>query len=413
MPLNCWGVPPCDDDRVRARKSVRTPEGSAITGVVRADGDTRALARRLEPGDIAVVDIADLGREAAELLAARRPAAVLDASDAATGRLANLGPAVLLEAGIPLIDQLGTEVLALREGQAVRLEGPVVWADDAEVAEGRLLAADHLEAAAAQAREGARFQLDGVSAAASQLLAHEHQTILGTDQPELPTLAGRPVLVVAPRATTASTLARIRPWIREARPAIVAVEAAADTVMEAGLTPDVVVGPFEDVSEAALGGGAHLVLHAGDGARPAGRVRTEELGIEHTASTSTLPTSVLALLLAGHAGASVVVAAGMDEGPEEVLDAGREAAAAIGLARHVLGERLVYAGALPLLTRPRIRTWQLLVLALVALLALTIALLATPVGQAALGVGPEWLKNLFDAAPKEELWSTSATTSYL
>ncbi|MDO5494860.1 MAG: putative cytokinetic ring protein SteA [bacterium] len=393
-------------------KPVRAPE--KIEGPVRVDRDIRALARRLEPGDIAVIDLADIDRESAELLIARKPAAVLDAATAATGRLPALGSTALLEAGIALVDGFGTDILELREGTRVHVDGGVARVDDAEFAEGRPVTREHLEAASTQAREGAPFQLDAVSAATSELLTREHALVLdGEGLPALEKLAGRPALVIAERATTPEALTRLRPWIREARPVIVAVEAGADAARAAGLTPDVIIGPLESVSGEALASGAQLVLHLTQDGRSAGRTRAEELGTEHSTVVSSLPSVPLALLLAGHGVASVVVAAGTDESLEEVVDGGRNSAAALGLARLALGDRLVSASAVPRLTRPRIRAWQLALLVLAALLALAVALLTTPVGQAALGTGPDWLKNLFGALPKEELWSISATTSYL
>nr|NLD39768.1 hypothetical protein [Actinomycetales bacterium] len=367
-------------------KNVAIPEGEGLSGTVRI-GSARSVARRIEPGEIAVIEAPDLDRETAELLAARRPTAVLNAADSASGRIPNLGPGVLLGEGIVLVDSMGTEVLALREGQQVELRDGVVVAAGAEIAEGRVVTGEHLEHAATRAREGARFQLDGVAAATAELLVREQDLLLdGMGLPDLAALfADRPSLVIAQRASTAATLQEIRPWIRDARPVVVAVETAADTAREAGIQPDVILGPLEDVSEDALTSGAHLVLHAAG--RAAGGGRTSELGIEQLRVDSALPSRAVALLLAGHHGASVVVAAGMDEGPEESLDGGREPAAASSLVRHVLGARLVAARSIPALVRPRIRTWQLLLLALAALLALGIALLTTQVGQAALGVG--------------------------
>ena len=107
-------------------------------GVIRVDARTKDLVKRLNPGDIAVIDHSDLDRVAAESLVEKRPAAVLNASPSVSGRYPNLGPGILLDAGIPLIDDLGADVMRLHEGDritvtdgAVRLEG-----EEAIVAEG-------------------------------------------------------------------------------------------------------------------------------------------------------------------------------------------------------------------------------------------------------------------------------------
>lgn len=91
-------------------------------GVVRVDARTKKLTKRLQPGQIAVIDHTDLDRVAAEALVECAPAAVLNASPSVSGRYPNLGPGILLEAGIPLVDDLGPDVMRLREGQEVVVE---------------------------------------------------------------------------------------------------------------------------------------------------------------------------------------------------------------------------------------------------------------------------------------------------
>ena len=383
-----------------------------ISGVVRLDKDLAALARRLERGDIAVIDAADLDRAQAELLAARRPAAVLNAAEFHTGRLANLGPSVLAAAGIPMFDRFGSEILALRDGQHAVIADGVVSFEGAVIAEGKAL--DEAEVAAAQAAAlGSRgFHLAAVGATTAEIVETERGVLLdGGTFPELPSnFSGRPALVIGPRAATPAQLAQIKPWITESHPVVLAVETAADQARNAGISPDVILGSFTDVSDAAIASAEFLIVHGDDHAR--GRARLEQLGRTHQLMPSGLPSNDLALLLAGRSGASVVVAAGMSEAAAEVLDGGRSAAAATALTRLELGGRLVYAGSIRPLVRPRIRTWQLLLLAFFALLALFIALLATPVGQAAFDIGPDWLQQLLSAptSAKEDQWSTFVIT---
>ena len=72
-----------------------------------------------------------------------RPAAVVNAAPSISGRYPNLGPEILVEAGIPLIDNVGKEVmLELREGQLARVEDDSVYVGDAVVATGRRYDAD-------------------------------------------------------------------------------------------------------------------------------------------------------------------------------------------------------------------------------------------------------------------------------
>ena len=73
----------------------------AVVGPARADRRTKDLVKRLCPGDIAVIDHADIDRVAAENLIRAAPAAVVNASSSFTGRYPHVGPLLIAEAGIP------------------------------------------------------------------------------------------------------------------------------------------------------------------------------------------------------------------------------------------------------------------------------------------------------------------------
>src|ERR1700744_3609620 len=121
----------------------------AIVGVARVDPKTKVLVRRLEPGDIAIIDHADLDRVSADELIACRVAAVVNAAKSVTGRYPNLGPRLLLDAGIPVVDDAGKEVLSrVTEGSTVRLDKGILYnGSDQVIAKGVPLTEDCLTAA--------------------------------------------------------------------------------------------------------------------------------------------------------------------------------------------------------------------------------------------------------------------------
>ena len=93
------------------RQRAREPETPGVRGAVRVDARTKDLTKRLRPGEIAVIDHQDIDKVSAEALLACRPAAVVNASPSISGRYPNLGPEILVEAGIPLIDNVGKDVM--------------------------------------------------------------------------------------------------------------------------------------------------------------------------------------------------------------------------------------------------------------------------------------------------------------
>src|SRR6266513_2446381 len=122
--------------RLPVLRRTRSAEPGVITGTVRLDRRTKRLVGRLRPGDIAVIDHVDLDRVAADSLVAGGVVAVLNAKPSISGRYPNLGPEVLIQAGVPLIDDLGEEVFdRVREGDTVRVEVDGVYLGDELIAQ--------------------------------------------------------------------------------------------------------------------------------------------------------------------------------------------------------------------------------------------------------------------------------------
>src|ERR1022692_4683465 len=102
----------------------RSHDLPGISATARLDRRTKNLTKRLQRGDIAVIDHADLDRVSAEALISREVSAVVNAAPSISGRYPNLGPQLLVEASIPLVDNVGLDVFDhVSEGQPVRLDG--------------------------------------------------------------------------------------------------------------------------------------------------------------------------------------------------------------------------------------------------------------------------------------------------
>src|ERR1700730_16975361 len=115
----------------------RVSDPTVIAGPARVDRRTKRLAGRLRPGDIALIDHIDLDPVAAETLVAAQVRAVVNAKPSISGRYPNLGPELLVQAGIPLLDDIGEALFeGLREGDSVRVEGDTVHLNGELVASG-------------------------------------------------------------------------------------------------------------------------------------------------------------------------------------------------------------------------------------------------------------------------------------
>lgn len=353
----------------------RKRRDGVIKGSARVGVRTKDLILRLRPGDVAVIDHEDLDRVSAEGLVERGTAAVVNASRSVSGRYPNDGPLVLARAGIPLVDAVGPEVLErLRDGDEVRIEGGSVFRGADLVASGLLLDAPALERMFAAAQGTVGEELEKFVGNTLEYLRREGDLILqGVGVPEVDTrLAGRHALVVVRGYDYRQDLAVLRGYIAEMRPVIVAVDGAADALLEEGLRPHLIVGDMDSVSTTALTCGAELVVHAYPDGRAPGIERIEGLGLNAKVFRSGGTSEDIALLLAYERGAEQIVAVGTHFNLVEFLDKGRGGMASTFLVRLKVGTKLVDAKGVSRLYRSQVRTRDLVLLVLAALAAMLV-----------------------------------------
>jgi uncharacterized membrane-anchored protein len=376
-------VPSVRFPHVRRGKADEPP---GIVGVARVDPRTKILVKRLNPGDIAIIDHADLDRVSADELIDCRVAAVVNAAKSITGRYPNLGPRLLIDAGIPLVDDVGADVLAkVSEGAVVRLDGAVLYVGDTSdqaVAKGVLQDEDTLGKAMGKATEGVTTQIDSFAENTLEFLRRERDLLTnGIPVPELATaMDGRHVLVVVRGYRYREDLRVLRPYIREYRPVLLAVDGGADALLEAGYRPDVIIGDMDSVSDEALCSGAELVVHAYADGRAPGLPRLQELGLDAVPLPSAGTSEDVALLVADACGASLIAVVGTHWTLEEFLDKGRPGMASTFLTHLRVGGKLVNARGVHQLYQSRISGWALLVLVLAAAFTLVVVVVFSPAG---------------------------------
>jgi uncharacterized membrane-anchored protein len=347
-----------------------------VTAVARLDRRTKNLSKRVRPGEIAIIDHVDLDRVAAEGLIARQVAAVVNAAPSISGRYPNLGPQRLIEAGIPLVDDMGEDVLTkVAEGDLVRLDGETLYADGQVIAKGTVQTAESVAAAMAEAKAGVAVQLEAFVTNTMDYLKRERDLLLdGVGVPALTTnLDGRHVLVVVRGYDYREDLAVLRPYIREYRPVMLGVDGGADALLEAGYVPDIIVGDMDSVSDAALSCGAELVVHAYRDGQAPGLRRVQDMGLTSVLFPAAGTSEDVALLLADDLGASLIVAVGTHYTLTEFLDKGRSGGSSTWLTRLRVGSKLVEPKGVSRLYKSRISGGWLLVMVLAAFVTLLAA----------------------------------------
>lgn len=360
------------------------PRLARIRGLARVDRRTKNLTKRLRPGDVAVLDHADLDALAARALVEARVAAVVNVRPFVSGRYPNRGPGVLLDAHVPLFQGDDPALLTrLKDGDRVAIdEDGGLFCDDQFLA-----ALTPWDAAAnARATEAARANLDSeleqfARNTLSYLVADKALLLDPTHVPAVPhvKMAGRHALVVVRGEGYKEDLALLQPYLRDVRPVLIAVDGGADALLALGWRPDIILGDMDSVSDDALRCGAQLIVHAYASGDAPGLSRVHALGL--SAETFPVPgtSEDAALLLAYEHGADLIVAVGTHSSLEDFLDKGRAGMASTFLVRLKVGPRLVDARGASKLYRPRPPFGAFVALLLSALFPFGVLLYISPI----------------------------------
>lgn len=383
--------------RLPTLRRTRSVEPGAVSGTARLDRRTKRLVGRLRPGDIAVIDHVDIDRVAADSLVAVGVTAVLNVKPSISGRYPNLGPEVLIQAGIALVDDLGEDVFdRISEGDVVSIEDGKVLRDGEVIATGVTQDTQTVAAAMADAREGLSVQLEAFAANTMDYLKQERDLLLdGVGVPEVQTrIAGRHVLIVVRGYDYKADLDVLRPYIREFKPVLIGVDGGADALVESGYTPDIIIGDMDSVTDDVLRCGAEVIVHAYPDGRAPGLERVHGLGVGAVTFPAAATSEDLAMLLADDKGATLIVAVGTHANLVEFLDKGRGGMASTFLTRLKVGGKLVDAKGVSRLYKQNISGSALLLLVLSAIAAMASAVAVSTVGRAYLSVVSEWWDNL-------------------
>ncbi|WP_280396865.1 putative cytokinetic ring protein SteA [Nocardia carnea] len=377
------------------------------TGTARVDRDTRRLVARLGPGDIAVLDEMDLDQTLAEQLVAAGVTAVVNTSPSISGRYPNIGPEVLVAGGVLLLDTVSSDAFGrIKDGTRVRIEDGVVYADRFTRKEPEALVEcleldeEAIAERMREARHGLAEHLESFAGDALEFIRAESSLLMdGIGVPEVDLeLNGRQVVVVGAGAGHAEDLRKLKPFVKEYRPIMIGVGVGADTLRRAGYRPDLIVGNPDELTVKTLTCGAELIIPADLDGRAGGLERVKELGLGATTFPCSGTPVDLALLLAHHHGAALIVTAGASASLEEFFDRGRrDSNPATFLTRLKVGESIMDAGAVATLYRNRFPGVLAALLILAVLGAAIVAILAA-------GHGTEMLAGAQEMLSRAELW---------
>ncbi len=360
---------------------VDTDPDRVVVGPVRLGKRTKDLVKRLELGEVAVIDHPDLDRIAAEDLATSGATAVVNVAPFSTDRYPNVGPLILARAGVVLVEADGASLFeTLDRGDVVELEGGRVLLSGQTVAEGIRPSIEDLERRLAEQRT--RIDTAIADFAINTIEHVREESGLLSGEIALPRTRtrfdGRQVLIVVRGPTYREDLAALNAYIRDVRPLIIGVDGGADAVIKAGMKPDVILGDMDSATDGALRCGAELIVHAyPDGSAP-GHERLEEAKLDHLVIPAPGTSQDVAMLLANEKGAELIVMVGAHFNLIEFLDKNRAGMSSTFLTRLRVGETLVDAKGVSRLYRPGIGAPGIALFALAFVLVVVAVVIASP-----------------------------------
>lgn len=351
-----------------------------IKAVARIDKRTKNLAKRIKPGEIAVIDHKDLDNVAADSLCKAKVKLVINVSETISGRYPNRGPVTLLQENVPILDCAGIDLFEkIKDGEEIEIRGAKIYKNGELLAEGKLMQLPEVQARLLSIRQNLSEELDKFIRNTLEYAVKEKDMILGgLEIPDVHTnFKERPVLVVVRGEDYREDLETIKSYIDEVNPVLIGVDGGADALIEFGFKPDMIVGDMDSVSDEALKCGAELVVHAYVDGRAPGLPRVNDLGLDAHVFPAPGTSEDIALLIAYEKGADLIVAVGTHSNMIDFLEKGRPGMGSTFLVRLKVGSILVDARGVSKIYQQRLHFSYLLHICLAGILVIGIVISQT------------------------------------
>lgn len=356
---------------------------TSVEGRVWIARDLHQKIPTIDEGDFLLIEDNDLTQADAELLIESGVQLVINAALSVTGRVRSRGPQTLIDAGIVLLDDCGSDVWALKDGDSITVKGTDILREGKRVAQGhRYDSLKDLPSDIPDADQALSDQLQAFEASTLTFLEYEGAGVLrGEGYPELATqVSGRQVLLVCDSPRASQQLRDLGQWIRDTQPLVVAVEGGALRAKRAHLKPAIIVGDMTEVPDKIIRSGAEIVVpraHEGD----QGRDRLNRMGIDYHQIDLSASAQDVAISLLSFMDPAAIVVAGDARELEDYLELPRSVVTPAFLIRLRAGDLLIPAHAVSATYRSRIRGGWLFLLACVLFASMGVALWATPWGH--------------------------------
>lgn len=331
---------------------------AVIRGTARLDRKTKNLVKRLQPGEIAVINHKELDEVCAQALVDAKVKAVVNASKSLSEDYPNVGPQTLVGAGVYLLDDVGLEVMEkVVEETVIEIDGDKITVPGHWTGRGTVLTFEQVEQHMENAKKNIGMVLEKFVQNTIEYARQEHRLLLGDiNVPHTKAVfENKHTLIVVRGQNYKDDLAAIRSYIEEVKPVLIGVDGGADALTEFGYKPDIIIGDMDSISDKTLQCGAELVVHAYPDGRAPGMNRINDLGLKAVPFPVPGTSEDIAMLLAYHKGTELIVAVGTHTNLIDFLDKGRKGMSSTFLVRLKVGSILVDAKGVNKLYRNKVK----------------------------------------------------------
>ncbi|GAB6182133.1 putative cytokinetic ring protein SteA [Desulfotomaculum defluvii] len=352
-----------------------------IRSIARVDKRTKDLAKRIHANEIAVICHHELDKVAADSLIAAKVKAVINAVPSLSDDYPNLGPVTLLEAGIPIIDNVGKDIMEkVQDGVELEIRDEVVYLGREVLAKGTTLSLHQVKEHMEQSRSRMDRVLSRFIHNTLDYAKNEVDFVCGGLRiPEVnTTFKGRHTLIVVRGHNYKQDLNAIKSYIDELHPILIGVDGGADALLEFGYKPDLIIGDMDSTTDRALCSGAELVVHAYPDGRAPGMERINNLGLAAKVFPAPGTSEDIAMMLAYEKGTELIVAVGTHSNMLDFLEKGRKGMASTFLVRLKVGDILVDAKGVSQLYKSRVKMKYVGQILLAGLVPLAVVIAMAP-----------------------------------
>jgi len=314
-----------------------------LQGRVKVGVKTKSLVNFLKPGDIAVIRHDDIDELAALALVQTGTKAVLNTGRSMTGRFPAVGARLLLQNNIGLAD-VNVPLEYFKDNDMVTVVNrdiivrnyifndactPVNW--------------DYINSRQHKAQENENSEiLKFIDNTINRAACEMDKLISFNAYPELMTkLYRRHVLVVVRNRDTIEEIHSLRGYIEKYDPIFMGVDGGADSIINCGYTPDIVIGDMDSVSDIGIYKSREVILHAYEDGRCPCLGRIASMGIPYKLVAMGGTSEDAALMLAYHKEADLIVLVGGHSCMYDFMSKGRPGMASTFIVRTLIGSKLV------------------------------------------------------------------------